>query len=1125
MNAQVSAIELLGEVMERPGVDREAFLDEACGNDAALRTQIRRLVRALDGAGDFLAAPEDGVTAAQGPGPLSEGPGSVIGRYKLLQQIGEGGFGVVFMAEQLEPIRRRVALKIIKPGMDTRAVMARFEAERQALAMMDHPNIARVLDAGATETGRPYFVMELVGGDRITEHCDKHNLSIPARLALFTQVCHAVQHAHQKGVIHRDLKPSNVLISVRDDRPHVKIIDFGIAKATAQRLTERTLFTEHRALIGTPEYISPEQAEGSIDIDTRTDVYSLGVILYELLTGAAPFDGRQLREAAFAEVQRIIREVEPARPSLRLSRASAELDALAAHRRSEPRKLGGLVRGDLDWIVMKALEKDRARRYESAHGLAADVERHLNGQAVVAAPPGVAYQVRKFVRRHRGPVAAGGLVAAALVLGVAGTSIGLIQAEQQGRIARQRLFEATAARDSESQARRAAQEQAAKLASLLGFLEQTMASVDPAARVQAFEPMLNEGAPPQPQAGSRVTMAEYLTRAAAEADRAFADQPLVEAAARRTIGNTMLGLGMPSEGAAQLRRAVDLFQQHAAPEEPLAVRARIDLCQALFGTSGVFGSYEAVAATLPLAQRILPPEDSDMLRLRSLYALCASARGEMGAAQAVRVLRDVAAAAGARYGPASSEALIAMIAVAPLVAESEGRAAAIAHARAAWELAAAKRGGDDYYAILAQVQLAHQLFDAQQWREASDVARDAAERGLRQLGARHAETAVACSFYGWAMLKLGDPHRAADFLWPVAQEFISGPGMYDGNQWRAVHIPLVEALATSGRSADLRTLLDRVSGECIRRLAEPRKPDEGMRVGPAVMVLVAVASTGQELDYARIKLDELEAAAQAAGVDPPASSPLSLRRTRGLILAKSGQLWPGVDMIEQTILEALAGGKLHAPAINSWVTSLLDLLRDQPIREQDCIFFDRFLGDPGWRSVSGFKQSVAVRNTVAWQFWLGDVPPQRILPWAQSAYQDALNQLGPDSTAAESVGDTYAVLLFECGRPAEAEALMRRVITLRDSRLEQGSAAGYHLHKLSHAAMLLSLGRSAEGWNLAATGCDGLFAVTGWANTPQRVKRAQKIVGWLVRHHEAAGHAGEAAALQQRMTAWLNTNP
>ena len=381
---------------------REAYLQAACGQDAALLARVRKLLKAREVRDGFLeSAPWDPAVVPD-TSAVTESPGTVIGRYKLLEKIGEGGMAVVYMAEQQEPIRRKVALKIIKLGMDTKQVIARFEAERQALAMMDHPSIAKVLDAGATETGRPYFVMELVQGVSITEYCDKNNLSTKDRLALFLQVCNAVQHAHQKGIIHRDLKPSNVMVTHHDGKPVPKVIDFGIAKATNQRLTEKTLFTRYAHIIGTPAYMSPEQAELSdLDIDTRTDIYSLGVLLYELLTGTTPFSEEELRKAGYIEMQRVIREQEPAKPSTKLSTLGETLTDVAKHRGCTPDLLRKAVRGDLDWIVMKSLEKDRLRRYEAPEALAMDIQRHLEQRPVLARAPSTAYCLRKFLRRNR----------------------------------------------------------------------------------------------------------------------------------------------------------------------------------------------------------------------------------------------------------------------------------------------------------------------------------------------------------------------------------------------------------------------------------------------------------------------------------------------------------------------------------------------------------------------------------------------------------------------------------------------------------------------------------------------------------------------------------------------------
>src|SRR6059036_3181669 len=382
-----------------PTEERHRFLTSACGEDAALLARVQALLRADESGESFL--PEQPKATVV---PITEKPGDKIGRYKLLQQIGEGGCGVVYMAEQTEPVRRRVALKVIKLGVDTKQVIARYEAQRQALALLDHPNIAKVLDAGATETGRPYFVMELVRGIKITEFCDEKTVPPADRLKLFTQVCQAIQHAHQKGIIHRDIKPSNILVTLHDGVPVPKVIDFGIAKATTgQPLTDKTVYTAFEQFIGTPAYMSPEQAElTGLDIDTRSDIYALGVLLYELLTGKTPFDSKRLVEAGFDEIRRIIREEDPPRPSTRLhTLPAAEQTTAAKQRQSEPPKLFGLIRGDLDWIVMKTLEKDRNRRYETANGLARDVQHYLADEPVLACPPSAWYRLRKFARRNK----------------------------------------------------------------------------------------------------------------------------------------------------------------------------------------------------------------------------------------------------------------------------------------------------------------------------------------------------------------------------------------------------------------------------------------------------------------------------------------------------------------------------------------------------------------------------------------------------------------------------------------------------------------------------------------------------------------------------------------------------
>jgi tetratricopeptide (TPR) repeat protein/tRNA A-37 threonylcarbamoyl transferase component Bud32 len=439
-------VEVFNRVLQLPEPQRIPYLEDACGDDGELRERVANLLKAEARAGQFLSGPAtaaQAVHAAVGEATghtagalavIAEQPGDRIGRYKLLQQIGEGGCGVVYLAEQEEPVRRRVAFKIIKLGMDTKSVIARFEAERQALALMDHPGIARVLDAGATDTGRPYFVMELVRGTKITQFCDENRLDTKERLKLFIKVCHAVQHAHQKGIIHRDLKPSNILVTVSEpeDPGTPKVIDFGIAKATQGRLTDQTVFTALEQFIGTPAYMSPEQAVLTTqEVDTRSDIYSLGVLLYELLTSRTPFDQRELIEAGLDTMRQVIRERDPVPPSTRLSTLGrADLLTVAQYRQLEPPGLIHSIRGDLDWIVMKCLQKDRARRYETANGLALDVGRHLHNEPVMARPDSLGYRAGKFIRRHRAAVTVVTIILLSLAAGLVGTITQTLRADR-----------------------------------------------------------------------------------------------------------------------------------------------------------------------------------------------------------------------------------------------------------------------------------------------------------------------------------------------------------------------------------------------------------------------------------------------------------------------------------------------------------------------------------------------------------------------------------------------------------------------------------------------------------------------------------------------------------------------
>jgi serine/threonine protein kinase len=538
-----------------PGAGRQAYLDQACRDDAALRANVEELLRVEESAGGFLADPKHETTIQIVP--VTEREGALIGRYKLLEKVGEGGCGVVFVAEQTEPVRRRVALKVIKLGMDTKQVVARFEAERQALAMMDHPNIAKVLDAGATEQGRPYFVMELVRGIKITDYCDQAHLTTNERIGLFIKVCQAIQHAHQKGIIHRDIKPSNILVTLHDGVPVPKVIDFGIAKATEGRLTDATVYTQLHQFIGTPAYMSPEQAEMSgLDIDTRSDIYSLGVLLYELLAGSTPFDAKELISLGIDAMRKTIREKEPMRPSTRFATLQAqELTTTAKLRSTDTSKLVNQLKGDLDWIVMKCLEKDRTRRYDTANGLAMDLQRHFGNEPVVARPPSTMYRMQKFMRRNKLAFAAGTAIAAMLVLGLAASLWQAARADREARRAVAAERQATA----KAAAERAAREESEAVSK---FMTEVFQSPNPTRR------------------GRNITVADTLDRAVTNVDHELAAHPGVQARLLVTLGDTYYALGLSRQAIPLMERARDYYVKNFGLEHTntLPIMSELALC-------------------------------------------------------------------------------------------------------------------------------------------------------------------------------------------------------------------------------------------------------------------------------------------------------------------------------------------------------------------------------------------------------------------------------------------------------------------------------------------------------------------------------------------------------------------
>ncbi len=878
--------EAFNDVFEAAPQERAHLLDKLGADHPELRARVERLLGANDRAGDLLASPtaqvdgaDDGSAAgpdmrASGEAGSSRASGARVGAYRLLECIGEGGFGAVYLAEQREPVQRRVALKVVKPGMDTRQVIARFEAERQALARMDHPNIARVLDAGATEAdsplgpGRPYFVMELVKGLPITRYCDDQRLSLQERLALFLDACRAVQHAHQKGVIHRDLKPSNVLVSRYDERPVVKIIDFGIAKATsgAGPLTDKTLFTEFHQLIGTPAYMSPEQAGLSdIDIDTRSDIYSLGVLLYELLTGTTPFEPERLRNAEFDELRRIIREEEPPRPSTRASEAtrrrgdratkgsgiheggsgkhprrlapdprspipdpSSAVD-IAGLRRIDARSLARSLHGEPDWIVMKCLEKDRARRYETANDLAQDVEHYLNHEPVLAGPPSRLYRFRKFARRNRATVTAAALVAAALLVGMAGTTYGLVRAEQ-------RRAEANAAQEREREQRELAQkrrveaEEAQRLAEkreketqqVSDFQSAMLSDIDVEAMGRGIKerfreqvraalerqyvgefPNRRKRTPEEIDAAlaefderanaaqamdvARRVMDEFvLARAAQALEKKFADQPLVRAHLHGAIGLAYQKLGLYRAAESHFRICLEIRERELGADHELVAYSAHDLGGNLFEQGDYAAAEPLIRQAMVVYSELHGADCSHLADALANLARVMNYKGDI--AEAERLCRESLALRRKLFGDHDTSVAQTMADLAEIVLKRGDTAAA--DSLYADALTIARAASDDLLVDRILSDMALMLLWSRDPAEAERLLRESLAIKQSLLGDEHPEVAATLHDLGYLFWERGD-HLAAE---PLFREALAIRRTTEGDEHPKVAMELVSLI-------------------------------------------------------------------------------------------------------------------------------------------------------------------------------------------------------------------------------------------------------------------------------------------------------------------------------------------
>jgi serine/threonine protein kinase/tetratricopeptide (TPR) repeat protein len=707
------------------GAERAAFLKGACHGDPTLRARLESLLAASTKSDGLPTATEtvDRSTARLEPRQAEdEGIGRRISHYKLLQKLGEGGCGVVYMADQEEPVRRRVALKVIKLGMDTRSVVARFEAERQALAMMDHPNIARVLDAGATDKGRPYFVMELVRGVRITDYCDQNHLPTGKRLELFISVCQAVQHAHQKGIIHRDLKPSNILVTLHDGVPVPKVIDFGIAKAIEQKLTDKTLFTELNQFIGTPAYMSPEQAELSgLDIDTRSDIYSLGVLLYELLTGRTPFDARELVKEGLEAIRRTIREVDPPRPSTRLSTLThADLDTVAKARGTGSMELRSQLQGDLDWIVMKALEKDRTRRYETANGFAMDVRRHLADEPVTAGAPSAGYKFRKFVRRNKVAFAVAATIALVLVVATGISVWQAVRATRAEALAKQRLTESEA---------------------ITKFLNGVFQSPDPALD------------------GRTITVAETLNRAVTNLDRDLAAQPSRRAQLQYTLGSTYFALGLAGQAIPLQEKARDYRRAAFGPEHPDTLHAMSTLASSYSQVGRRGEALKLQEEVLAMRRKVLGPQHLDTLSAMMSVAICYVDAGRRD--EAIKLLEGALPVLRKVVGPEHPKTILALGNLAYAYGEAERWTEALKLREEVLALSRKVNGPDHPDTLWAMASLANSYQDAGRWDEALKLREDHLALSRKVNGPDHPDTIIAMMHLG---ISYHHAHRTEEAL-------------------------------------------------------------------------------------------------------------------------------------------------------------------------------------------------------------------------------------------------------------------------------------------------------------------------------------------------------------------------
>jgi serine/threonine protein kinase/tetratricopeptide (TPR) repeat protein len=898
MNDKIEAI--FADARELEGEDRCKYLDDACSGDPELRARVEALLGADMDAGSFLIS-ADGEMEVSGPaagnrsrtGVPKETAGQMIGAYKLLQIIGEGGFGTVWMADQHEPVKRRVALKILKVGMDTKQVVSRFEVERQALAMMDHPNIAKVFDAGSTDSGRPFFVMELVNGVSILEYCDVNKLDTETRLHLFTLVCHAIQHAHQKGIIHRDIKPGNVLVTMHDGVPVPKVIDFGIAKATDQELTQRTFFTEFRHLIGTPVYMSPEQAEMSgLDIDTRSDVYSLGVLLYELLTSTPPFAHDELMERGYAEMMRIIREETPHKPSTRLSSLDKSRVLAAEQRHTDIKKLGMVLRGDLDWIVMKCLEKDRTRRYGTVTGLAEDIFRHLNDEPVVAGPPSAGYKLSKFVKRNRGRVAAAALVVAALILGVVGTSYGMLWA----------IHERDVAVRAESQLSQRAEE----LQQVADFQGAQLRDLDPQRMGLALRRSVFENTPEDVReqleenlSGVNFTsiamgMLEdaIFVRTIDAIDSQFADQPLIQAQLLQSSSETMKQLGFLRAAQSTQERTLAVRREQLGDDHPDTLDS-INTLGSIYQLMGSFDDAELyVVEVMDRSRRVLGDDHPSTLDAINNMGALRQAQGRFDEAESY--IQEALEGRRRVLGDDHPRTLTSINFMGLLRADQGNPAAAEVFYREAFEGRRNVLGKDHPQTLRAMGNLASELRKLGRLTEAEQYYREVIEGYRLVYGDDHPDSLLAMSGIGIMLYSQRKYDEAEPYYREALAGLLSGLGKFHPYTLSCTH-NLAALLEAKGNVAEAELYFRQVF-DGRARLFGSEHPSTLNSMNSLAYVIKVQGRLDEAESYYR---KSLEARRRVLGNDHP--STLTSISNLGSLLQDKGELEEAEEFYRESL--------------------------------------------------------------------------------------------------------------------------------------------------------------------------------------------------------------------------------